>query len=60
MKPVLAAVAAALICSIPAGAHAQSYAERLDVAMKEARWTCRRGTIRRPPSHRPSPSSASG
>ena len=39
MKPVLAAVAAALICSIPAGAHAQSYAERLDVAMKEARWT---------------------
>jgi len=39
MKPVLAAVAAALICSIPAGAHAQSYAERLDVTMKEARWT---------------------
>jgi hypothetical protein len=39
MKPVLAAVAAALICSIPDGAHAQSYAERLDVAMKEARWT---------------------
>jgi len=39
MKPVLAAVAAALICSIPAGAHAQSYAERLDVAMTEARWT---------------------
>ena len=39
MKPVLAAVGAALICSIPAGAHAQSYAERLDVAMKEARWT---------------------
>ena len=39
MKPVLAAVGAALICSIPAGAHAQSYAERLDVTMKEARWT---------------------
>ena len=39
MKPVLAAAAVALICSIPVGAHAQSYGERLGAAMKEARWT---------------------
>jgi hypothetical protein len=39
MKRVWAAVAAALMFSVPDAAAAQTYAERLGAAMKEARWT---------------------
>jgi opacity protein-like surface antigen len=39
MRLVWAAVAAALMCWVPAAADAQTYAERLSAAMKEARWT---------------------
>jgi len=39
MKLALAAIAAALMCSIPVAASAESYSERLGDAMKDARWT---------------------